>query len=92
MHGVSDDLATHDPQKTVDAEGTEKSAWQYLRTGISAGVLALMIGLAVLVIGLPAVVGGMPLTVLSGSMEPTYSPGDLVVVKPTPVDEIRVGT
>ncbi|GGG70042.1 hypothetical protein GCM10011374_38220 [Kocuria dechangensis] len=50
-----------------------------------------MLGLGVLVIGLPAAVGGMPLTVLSGSMEPAYSPGDLVVVKPTPAEEIRVG-
>ena len=85
------DLVTQEPQETADAEGAGKSVWQYLWTGISGGFLALMIGLAVLVIGLPAVVGGMPLTVLSGSMEPTYSPGDLVVVKPKPVDEIRVG-
>lgn len=69
----------------------ERSIWHYLWTGISAGVLALVLSLGVLVIGLPAAVGGMPLTVLSGSMEPTYSPGDLVVVRPTPADEVQIG-
>lgn len=75
----------------TERQPVEPSMWHYLWTGISAGILALILGLAVLVIGLPAAVGGMPLTVLSGSMEPTYSPGDLVVVKPTPAEEIRVG-
>lgn len=78
------------PEDTT-AEPSDASVWQYLWTGLSAGLLALVLGLGVLVIGLPAAVGGMPLTVLSGSMEPTYSPGDLVVVRPTPVEEIRLG-
>jgi signal peptidase I len=30
-------------------------------------------------------------TVLSGSMEPTFAPGDLVVVTPEPASEVRVG-
>lgn len=86
----------HDHQAPATAaaqpEGpAEKSVWQYLRTGISAGFFALTLGLAALVIGLPAATGGMPLTVLSASMEPTYSPGDLIVVKPTPAQDIEVG-
>jgi signal peptidase len=72
-------------------EPAEKTVWQYLWTGLSAGILALTLGLAALVIGLPAAVGGMPLTVLSASMEPAYSPGDLIVVKPTPAQDIQVG-
>jgi signal peptidase len=72
-------------------EPAEKTVWQYLWTGISAGILALTLGLAALVIGLPTAVGGMPLTVLSASMEPAYSPGDLIVVKPTPAQDIQVG-
>lgn len=89
-------MSTHDhpapaPATAPAQEPVEKSLWQYLKTGISAGIFVLTVGLAVLVIGLPAVVGGMPLTVLSASMEPTYSPGDLIVVKPTPVEDIRIG-
>jgi signal peptidase len=32
-----------------------------------------------------------PLTVLSGSMRPTFNPGDLVIVRPEPLREVRVG-
>ena len=32
-----------------------------------------------------------PLTVLSGSMRPTFDPGDLVIVRPEPVAAVRVG-
>ncbi len=32
-----------------------------------------------------------PVTVLSGSMRPTFSPGDMVVVVPEPVSAVRVG-
>jgi signal peptidase I len=31
------------------------------------------------------------LTVLSASMEPTFSPGDVVVVRPEPIQQLRVG-
>lgn len=79
------------PTPKPEVSSDDPSVWHYLRTGISAGIFALVLGLGVLVIGLPAVVGGMPLTVLSGSMEPVYSPGDLVVVKPTPAEEVRIG-
>jgi signal peptidase len=32
-----------------------------------------------------------PVTVLSGSMRPTFSPGDMVIVVPEPVSSVRVG-
>jgi signal peptidase I len=32
-----------------------------------------------------------PVTVLSGSMRPTFSPGDMVLVAPEPVSAVRVG-
>jgi signal peptidase len=64
----------------------------FVGVGLSAGLLALMIALAAAVIVIPALVGGVPLTVLTGSMEPTLPPGTLVVVRPTPVQDIRVGS
>lgn len=39
----------------------------------------------------PRVVGATPYTVLTDSMEPTYPPGALVVVRPTPFEDLRVG-
>jgi signal peptidase len=35
--------------------------------------------------------GGTALTVLTSSMAPAYPPGTLIVTRPTPVDDIRVG-
>src|SRR5699024_3880414 len=35
--------------------------------------------------------GGMPLSVLTGSMRPTYPPGTLVVIKPAAPEEIGIG-
>lgn len=63
----------------------------YLVLGLSAGMLAVVVGLAVAVIGLPAIVGGTALTVLTQSMEPKLPPGTLVVVRPVATDAIRIG-
>ena len=48
-----------------------------LTTALLVGVLALVAAVVVV----PRVLDGAALTVLSGSMEPTYSPGDVIVVK-----------
>jgi signal peptidase len=69
----------------------EKSVWHYLKRGLSWGLLALVIGLGILVVGIPAATGSTPLTVLTSSMEPTLPPGTLVVVRPTPAQDIRLG-
>ncbi len=74
-----------------ERKGILGSLTQALVAGLSAGLLLLVLGIAVLVIAVPALVGGMPLTILTGSMAPALPPGTLVVVKPTPVDEIEVG-
>ncbi len=67
------------------------SLLHYLGVGLSAGLLGLVIFVAVVVIVVPRMAGGTPVTVLTGSMEPTLPPGTLVVVKPKPVHDIRVG-
>ena len=59
-------------------------------------VLAWLVILGVVVILAAAVLvprlsGATPYTVLTGSMEPTYPPGTLVVVKPVDQDRVRVG-
>ncbi|UXN25723.1 signal peptidase I [Curtobacterium flaccumfaciens] len=59
--------------------------------GLSTGLLLLVAGLAVVLIVVPKATGSMPLTVLTQSMEPTLPPGTLLVVRPTPIDDIRVG-
>ncbi|KQR31345.1 S26 family signal peptidase [Curtobacterium sp. Leaf154] len=59
--------------------------------GLSTGLLLIVAALAVVLIVVPKATGSMPLTVLTQSMEPTLPPGTLLVVRPTPVEDIQVG-
>lgn len=63
----------------------------YLGIGLSAGLLAFVLLLGVLVVVVPAATGSTPMTVLTSSMEPTYPPGTLIIVKPTEVDDLNIG-
>ena len=63
----------------------------YLGLGLSGGLLALVLLVGALAVGVPMVTGSTPMTILTGSMEPQYPPGTLVIIRPTPVDEIRIG-
>jgi signal peptidase len=60
-------------------------------TGISAGILAIIIGLALATVVIPHVARATPLTVLTGSMRPHLPPGTLIVVRPVKADDIRIG-
>ena len=74
---------------------TQRTGWRAVVhavvLGFSTGLLLLVAALAVVLIVVPKATGSMPLTVLTQSMEPTLPPGTLLVVRPTPVDDIRVG-
>ena len=63
------------------------------RLAAVAAQLALVVALAALIgLGLlPRTGWYRPVTVLSGSMEPAFAPGDMVVVTPEPVGAVRVG-
>ena len=54
-------------------------------------ILAAVVAGGVALIAVPKATGAKPLTVLSGSMVPTYDPGDVVVVQPTEARELEVG-
>ena len=61
--------------------------------GAAAGNLGLLIALtaiATLVVG-PMLGLYRTVTVLSGSMRPTFNPGDMIVVSPEPMRDLRVG-
>ncbi|MGO4301179.1 signal peptidase I [Leifsonia sp. RAF41] len=68
-----------------------KSLLEYLGIGLSAGLLGLVILVALAAIVVPKVAGATPATILTSSMEPTLPPGTLVIVKPVPVQQIRIG-
>ena len=64
----------------------------YIGLGLSWGVLGLVVGLAAILIFIPAAAGATPLTVLTSSMEPHLPPGTFIVVRPTPVADIHIGS
>lgn len=57
---------------------------------VARGVVATLLGLA-LWAAAPAVIGWQPTTVVTGSMEPRLTPGDVVVSRPVAPGEIRPG-
>lgn len=67
------------------------SLLQYVVTGLSVGLLGLVLFVAAVVIVIPRAAGATPVTVLTSSMEPSLPPGTLVVVKPKAVHDIHVG-
>lgn len=69
----------------------EKGLWHYSAVALSGAVFIGVLAIATLAIILPALVGGTALTVLTQSMEPRYPPGTLIIIRPTPIDEITVG-
>ena len=68
-----------------------KGVLHYIGVGLIFGLLALIGLIAVLVIALPMLTKSTPYTVLTGSMTPSYPAGTLVIVKPTDVQQIRLG-
>lgn len=83
-------LAPVQPAPASAAGGVRRT--MRLLFGLLGGlVLTALVGIAAVAIAVPALLGATPLAVLTSSMEPTYPPGTLVVVKPTPADQIRVG-
>lgn len=75
----------------VAAEAKPRGLFYYIGVGLSAALLALVMLVGVMVIVVPAATGSTPMTVLTGSMEPTYPPGTLVIVRPIDPQEIRIG-
>jgi signal peptidase I len=55
--------------------------------GLVVAAAAVFVALAVL----PHFGWYRPVTVLSGSMRPTFSPGDLIIARPEPLHDVRVG-
>jgi signal peptidase I len=64
-----------------------RAGWVWAQRALLALALILFLALGVL----PRLGLYRPVTVLSGSMRPTFSPGDMVVVVPEPVSAVRVG-
>ena len=74
-----------------EAAPTQKSLWHYIGLALSGSLLVTVLALGVLVIVVPAISGGTALTVLTQSMEPKLPPGTLIIIRPTPIGDIKIG-
>lgn len=66
--------------------------WSAAILGLAGWTIMVAVGVLILVtMVIPRVNGWVPLTILTGSMEPTIKPGDLVFVDPTATTQLKVG-
>jgi signal peptidase len=79
-------------KKAAAVEAAEKATiWHVVRTGLSLGLFAVVLGLVAVIVIIPKILGATPLTILTSSMEPGLPPGTLVVVEPVAPENIVVG-
>lgn len=64
------------------------SPWRIAGRAVSCAVTILLVALTVALAVVPKLTGGTTLTVLTGSMEPTLSPGDVAVVRGIDVADV----
>ena len=76
---------------TNEAAPAERSLRHYIGLALSGSLLVIVLALGVLVIVVPAISGGSALTVLTQSMEPKLPPGTLIIIRPTPIGDIKIG-
>jgi signal peptidase I len=74
-------------RRTRTVAKTVRAGWVWGQRALLALALILFLAIALL----PRLGLYRPVTVLSGSMRPTFSPGDMVIVVPEPVSAVRVG-
>ncbi|MFD5598836.1 signal peptidase I [Leucobacter sp. NPDC058333] len=79
-------MRVHRRVRRLTSRGAVKSNWFESPWRIAGRALVSALALAVIIvlvalIALPKIMGGDSFTVLSGSMEPTFAPGDVVVAK-----------
>ena len=79
------------PDVAKNAAPAEKGLRHYLGLALSGSLLVIVLALGVLVIVVPAISGGTALTVLTQSMEPKLPPGTLIIIRPTPIGDIKIG-
>ena len=69
-----------------------RAALRWVKTALAGAVIIVCTALLLVGTVIPRLTGAMPYTVLTGSMEPTYPPGTLLIVRPVSEGQIQVGT
>ncbi|BCN47681.1 MULTISPECIES: signal peptidase I [Prescottella] len=78
-------------RQAAEPDDQPATVWWWVKSVVSWLLLIAMVGLLALTIVIPRITGSTPYTVLTGSMEPTYPPGTLIVVKPQAAETLGAG-
>lgn len=79
------------PGAVAETELERTGVWWWIRTVTSWLLMLIAVAVLAALVVVPRLAGATPYTVLTSSMEPTLSPGTLIVVKPVPATELRAG-
>lgn len=74
-----------------ERQSRRRGPWATVGLMVSSGFLALAALLAIVAVVVPTVAGAQTYTVLTRSMEPGLPPGTYLVVRSTPVEDLRIG-
>jgi signal peptidase len=88
---TTDVTPTETAEPAAPAPSRRRRAFGLVTGAVSGIALVLVVFVALVLIVVPLALHATPFTVLTGSMAPTMPAGTLVVTRPTPVDEIRIG-
>jgi signal peptidase len=69
----------------------KRGLWAAVSLGLAIGALLLVVLLGIVTVALPFATGSQTYSILTRSMEPTYPPGSLIVVRPAPSAGPKVG-
>lgn len=79
------------PAELAGQDVERTGPWWWIRTVTSWVLLFVAVVVLAALVVVPRLAGATPYTVLTGSMEPTLSPGELIVVKDVQPAELRAG-
>lgn len=88
---ILEERTQSEPEAVTEAPASERGFWSAFLRVFLGGLAVAVLLLAAAVVVVPRVIGAVPLTILTGSMQPTYNPGDVVVSKQVDGNTVRVG-
>lgn len=88
---VLTESVSEEQPKAAGRRGPVAAVLRVVATVVVMVVLCVAVVVGVAAIVIPAATGSTALTIQTGSMAPAYPPGTMVVVKPTPVEDLKPG-
>ncbi|GAA1480102.1 hypothetical protein GCM10009624_05420 [Gordonia sinesedis] len=76
----------------ADTDTARTGTWWWIRTILSWVLLLILVGVLCVAVVIPRITGAQTFTIATGSMQPKYPPGTLIVVRDADPADIGVGS